>query len=573
MIRKKIFGIGAVILMILVAMTPVISGMQLNDERRNENNCILISGGYDLKVTITNGPYLASDEPIESDGKTYSLYYIEYVISNVGNAKYKGVPSTYVMPENGPEGKVIDYWYEYKNEEAKTPITLEKGASISRNRKIKVELSNDEDIDEEKYFINKNIRLESGISGGNEINPEDNVDAKKSWKFWRDSGKWMPTRRQLIGFGENSKGTKLNTVLNGNRVSFNIPSFMFDSNYFPGGFNKLKNRLFSDLNNDKFKQHFNQSQLGLGEGQFHLKTDGYNIINGNENTKIIEEIWDLLEKSVEYIFNTLPETWNNHRLGWVNQMTLYRSRILIDLVAFGMFCMAFYIDGKEYFDSIADWFSDLVEIIVQTITTGVFPMLKFDAFLAKIPKILSDILNLIKIFFTEGYSIILYAIFEKTNLDIEKIRMLKGEKPWEAGIRVYGKVGQMKNDEVAKVSCRGEYEKVKTNNGEYSFEVPSEHIDGDLGKDYKGLHLCKVTCDGDKHENNIVTKSIASYCFSGGEVYRYFLLDDDDGSRSRTKNTTYSNFFQDIIQKFPAIRQLVKLLDIKNTYGGVYATN
>ena len=553
---KKIFGIGAVMIMILVAFSPALNGSLL-DKKVDKNLKITTSGGkYDLRVEILEEPRATNENPTaDKEGNEYAIYVVNYRIYNQKNEDFAGNPLTAVFPEEDPSHE-IDSWYELEFDDKGNviPMVIKENQYVDREHKIEVKCN----IQDEKYFYDKNVYLECGVSGGQEATPLDNVDFERSWKFWNDN---MPTKGQLIGFGEFSRKTTINTNLNGETYSLPIPKFMQNDKYFPGGFSKLKDRVINNLHAFENFPHFNKSKLGLGDNNHIYEvfdvTDDYQILQNSEGANIVEEIWELLESCVDYVFETLPTSWNNHRFGWLREMTLYRSRVLVDLIAFGMFCAKFYEDGKEQFNNLAEWLVDLIEIIVISITTFSFPVAKFTELIGKIPIVISDVVELIGIFFENGYSVLLYAIFEKLCLDLEKMKIYRGQKPWEEDITLMLTVCQLDDDEDVTFECRGVEGDIDYNCQQKTIPLPSEWMSGDFPlnpKDetdgYQGAHLCQITIEGSEHKT-IKTKKFASYCYSGGEIHRIVNLDDEEppgGGKSKNMDEPTEKS-QDIFSK------------------------
>ncbi len=96
--EKKLFGIGAVVLMILVAFAPAINGAQLIIEKMNvsENeNIIAGSGNWDLKITFEEAIFENYHEK-----EDIAYYKIKYTIENVGDGLYIGKPRAVLKVHN-----------------------------------------------------------------------------------------------------------------------------------------------------------------------------------------------------------------------------------------------------------------------------------------------------------------------------------------------------------------------------------------------------------------------------------------------------------------------------------------
>ena len=562
-IDKKCFGIGAVFLLLLISCTSVINGMTVEN---NLFNTILSTGdSQDLKIEIIEKPYSLDVPFVDDNGNEYALYRVKYEIYNNKNVKFTGKPLTAILSGNGLYE--IDSWYEinFNERDREIPITIGAGKSIIREYDIKVECEKNE----EQYFLDEDIIIECGIAGCEDENPIDNYDKKRIWKFWSDNEEWMPTLGQLKGFGIHSDKIEITSSINGKILNFKVPQYMKNEKYFSCGFDGLVNKVSEKLDVFSNLPHVNRSQLGLEEGNFHVfnfddSTGEFEFIVEGEGVDAIERIWLLLETSVEYVFTELPTAWYNHRFGWLNDMALNQSRILIDTIAFGMFCLKFYEDGSQQFQTINNWLGNLIKIIADTIITGTIPWSDFLDLIADIPELIEDILDLIEIFFNEKYDLIFYAILEKLCLDFKRLKFLKGMEPWKDDIRIYGNVGQLKEGEKAEISTsRGGYDSIIVNNDDYEIVVSSEYKMGDIGNGYKAMHLCQIVCDGTAEgRKSIKTRKYSSYCFSGGEIHRFFLLNEESPiDKSKTKETqeiskpkTQLNFIEKIQQKFTAIQ-------------------
>jgi len=81
--RKKIFGISATVLMILIAMGPVINGIQLDKKNETKNFLNTSNMYYDLKVVVEDCHYIGIDESGEN-----VIYNISYHYENEGGGSF-----------------------------------------------------------------------------------------------------------------------------------------------------------------------------------------------------------------------------------------------------------------------------------------------------------------------------------------------------------------------------------------------------------------------------------------------------------------------------------------------------
>jgi hypothetical protein len=79
---RKIFGIGAVILLLLVGITPAINALEL-EKKANKIEELNLSASSNLRVEITDNIELVSDYPIrldEDSDEEFSEYKVKYNI-------------------------------------------------------------------------------------------------------------------------------------------------------------------------------------------------------------------------------------------------------------------------------------------------------------------------------------------------------------------------------------------------------------------------------------------------------------------------------------------------------------
>ena len=86
--KRKLFGTGAVILMILIAFSPIITGMQLNSEKEI-NSLNMGNGDHDLELTqnLVFVKFRAKPKE-ETRGFDYVDYKLDYIITNVGSGTF-----------------------------------------------------------------------------------------------------------------------------------------------------------------------------------------------------------------------------------------------------------------------------------------------------------------------------------------------------------------------------------------------------------------------------------------------------------------------------------------------------
>jgi hypothetical protein len=175
--EKKLFGIGAVVLMLLVAFVPAINSMQLITEKVND--CETGSGDYDLSINVESCEY------IRLENNNVAIYEVKYTITNVGNGTYHGGDIECKMENDGYDFGGPWFW-------RIKPLT--KGTTTPvETKKIRIITSSDETKDEEHYLAGENFtfNIESG-----DINEENDITTGYGHFGW-DGKSYVPTYTQI----------------------------------------------------------------------------------------------------------------------------------------------------------------------------------------------------------------------------------------------------------------------------------------------------------------------------------------------------------------------------------------
>ena len=192
--KSKIFGIGAVVLMLLVAIAPAINGSQFEktiglDQPKQSS----MGNPPDYFANITKCEFIKYDE--EEDRVKYEIGW------KVGYRD--GPPADYQIHCTLYE-KISHTVYADWEVDIEYPEMYETGTVV-----LWLISSENASVDEERYLAGKMIVL---VIDKNDLNPSNNFD-EKFVKYWKDNTDYIPTEPQ-VEVGAPCWGTKVyHTVL------------------------------------------------------------------------------------------------------------------------------------------------------------------------------------------------------------------------------------------------------------------------------------------------------------------------------------------------------------------------
>lgn len=200
--RNKLFGIGAVILMILVAFTPVINGFQQRMERNNDFKKGFSKTEiwqYDLSVNVESCDY--KDLRNSND----AVYEIKYSITNVGITSFEGGEIVCEMKNDN---------YNFGNWTIKVESLLPGETTQIKTKEIILFSSSNEIEDKEHFLAGETFSLE--IDSG-DPNCENDISTSFGNFGWEGTD-YLPTYTQITSVMksiENLSSEELGGLLTG----------------------------------------------------------------------------------------------------------------------------------------------------------------------------------------------------------------------------------------------------------------------------------------------------------------------------------------------------------------------
>ena len=198
MMRKKIFGIGVVISMILIAFTPAINGMnaQINTEKINDfckETRLSSADIYDLELTVKK---LDFDRYEDAGNEDYinAVYILTYQIKNNGIGSFVGRITTEALLKGTT--KLLGVW----NEEGGKSIWIKgRGGTVKYTHEIILRASDIDNYDKERNFSAKDIVVKTVTedeAGTPDPNPGNNF-AIRFCRFWSDNKDYIPSKTHM----------------------------------------------------------------------------------------------------------------------------------------------------------------------------------------------------------------------------------------------------------------------------------------------------------------------------------------------------------------------------------------
>lgn len=500
--RKKMFGIGATVLMILVTFIPAINGSQLESEINNEYNLESTGSGYDLEVTITKDPYLLYDEPNEIGGEYYSIYHVEYIVKNVGDERYSGKPLTEVVVQKNKDDPlsiiIFDDWYEDFTDGVlpKDKKGIDPGESKSLSHDIQVPTNDDAEKDIERYFADHTVTLRCNFGGGESM-MGNNLVSKRIFNFWKEGDDFRPTTGQLLAttpYGYKTYATNIN----GEDYSVNICSKIF----LLGNIKDADNILGFNFNWTKF-------------------IDWLKSLSVDDIRAKIDELIDL-------IWRQTPSYFDNHPLGWVNNLTYYIAKMSTALLCILLRVGAFFAATAKDWKVIMDWLDDVFGLFTQLLTTGTINTVKAVELLGDSRELVNAFGN-ITTAATLTWPQVLddISVFKDEFYDYLDWRVTQ---PWLDEIWVHGRIPDLAEGETITITVGDSSNPLNTTiytndaddlpeNNFYNFNI---HIKTKDLPNPRAFHDCTITVTGTAHHTTLSSMRIFSRCFSGGTVFRMF---------------------------------------------------
>ena len=188
MYRKKILGIGAAILSIILVINPIVNSLNIKEEKKPINYEVI-----DLEIKINECTLVENFIPASWHESSKVFYRLLYTITNYGpsclSSEMLNLKLKILGMEKYPEHQIIFEWSELVE-------NLYVGESINLCHEFYNITSSWNPIDdEERYIAGKFFSLEVS-SQEMDSNPYNNVDIG-AIKFWADSRNCEPTDAQV----------------------------------------------------------------------------------------------------------------------------------------------------------------------------------------------------------------------------------------------------------------------------------------------------------------------------------------------------------------------------------------
>jgi len=550
--RKKLFGIGAVVLLVLAIFVPISNGMKVNRETDEAIECM--SGTYDLELSEMDVS-LNTKIPLkiinEEKAEGYVTYNVEYTVKNNGILPYDGTmeigvvnPEKSNCPED-PEYFLKDYYWDVNVEDLAVDDTL------SGVKKLEVFSSNDNDADHEKYFADEMVEVAAIGAGGAGLDNDysDNVQIMRAENYRYDKIEDM-TSTQI------KRSTPWRTEeeefeVGATTVTMPVITKMFKENQLLTVF-KSKGLDLNDI---------------IEEEQDNI--DYINSLSFEDNMSLFQQILEfflgILEKAFDMLFDNITSYFDNHRFGWTVDATRNALSIMIVVGLLALLATSCVVEifASQAFLFVKDWIKNL-GILFAAIGTPAFGSLLMGVFAVSV---LSDLIThattlLAMTIACGGVACVLLGALKYYG---NRTKMWARNYPWYDPIRIYGNVSYVYQDEVVNIECR-EVEDYECPPGDIIPPAKMATVPFDFTVSAEGSclpKLCRIhaTSEHEKHKNKpLKTRLITSLCFPGGEVHKEFMA--DSWSKARSRDVDSSPFLLTILEKLSNIVGDMPLLEL-----------
>jgi len=555
--QKKLFGIGAVLLLLLVGFTPMASSETAMNEEKNNMGSLGDPVECDLSLNMVKEPYLVKEDSpqiivneVTGEVEEVNVFYrLKYSITNSYAYPYEGkIINRIVDPEN-PDRWLI-HWED--------TIDLEPGESTDTITKtLKVKCSDDESEDIEHYFTDRKVFTEMGAENGGDVNPADNLCIEQSVDFF-DTDEGDATANQIIA-GIPSRNETKTVIKDGFEIDYEVISELHEKDNVLAGYRSKGKTLEDYISSTEF-----QDLINWYEAQpEYAPTDWLNL------SGIVERCLDFVEDFMDYWWYNFSEGWYNHRFGWVKDFARCFVPIVIDvgLAALVAASGVWTIGTTATFAGVVTWVTAGFTILHALVNNIPVTSQMIDAFLNTlvVEEALAGIMAiLIETMALGGIEALILAKLFK--YDIPRLQEWAGSSPWSQDIRLYGRVYYVCSGETVSLSCGdGSFERTAPDNGQNN-----NHIDYDFNcSTYMLPKICKISVTGDHpyHDGKILKNRpyLLYYCFPGGEVHKVFL--NLKWEKARSRNTAGNLNLQEIWLKFLNFlenRPLLKILNLSD---------
>jgi len=235
--------------MVLVAIAPAINGMQF--KRDKENGMIGSNEDYDLELIIIEKPYILKDDSphIIIDDETgevieVSVFYrLDYEIVNNYTYPFNAKVITRIVNPDNPT-----HWlYNWDDD-----VELDPGESTGLlSKTLKVICSENPSEDYEKYFVDKEVIVETGSGSGSDVDPTNNLSVERVVNFF-DIDEDEATATQTFASVPSRDVTKTKTIGNV-EVDYEIISELHEKDNVLSCFRSRGKTLEDYINTDEFQ--------------------------------------------------------------------------------------------------------------------------------------------------------------------------------------------------------------------------------------------------------------------------------------------------------------------------------
>jgi len=265
----------------------------------------------------------------------------------------------------------------------------------------------------------------------------------------------------------------------------------------------------------------------------------------------------------------LPNIINIERMGWIKNLSIYINNIeKFTEEILSNKNESFANESWNHLKPLIEWCKN-VHAWFKFLIEDEYEISNILTLMNNLNNILINNITYLKDISNSYYSTLIPPVNNLSNAVKETVNWTFYE-PWKKPIVIKGQIDGIEKNELINVTCRKKTYTFRDqddgkidNKTKYNFTVFSKPMD--FENKYFEPHNCQILINGSKHEKNLQSTELMSYCFSGGSVNKSFDLNKEDKPKlTKNKESIHLNILNKNI-----FYKLKNIFSIFNNLGGI----